>query len=267
MNATGKTLLRGGFWGEPTATIDWCEPNYQHSFYIAEFWNTVSNLLFVLLGLYGLLRSANEGFEWRFHAQFVAVMVTGLGSAMFHGTLQLVHQQCDETPMVWAMLVWIYIVYNNEIQNAGLPDKFVIPFLTIVGIAFAVVHAIYRFTTLFQLFFGTLAILCCIRLCVHYTQVKDPLARAVAMSYVRNSLIGFVAWMIDYHMCQPISQWPFNPQGHAWWHIFMGISSYHGPVFMQYVRLGQLKKSPQILSSGFGVKTVTVDPSAKAKAA
>lgn len=80
-----------GFWGPTTATIDWCEPNYQHSFYVAEFWNTVSNLLFVLLGLYGLRNSMQQGFEPRFHAQFIAVIVTGLGSAMFHGTLQLVY--------------------------------------------------------------------------------------------------------------------------------------------------------------------------------
>lgn len=80
-----------GFWGPTTATIDWCEPNYAHSFYVAEFWNTVSNLLFVLLGLYGLRNSMRQGFEPRFHAQFIAVIVTGLGSAMFHGTLQLVY--------------------------------------------------------------------------------------------------------------------------------------------------------------------------------
>ncbi len=26
-----------GFWGKPTATIDWCEANYEVSHYIAEF--------------------------------------------------------------------------------------------------------------------------------------------------------------------------------------------------------------------------------------
>jgi Ceramidase len=87
---TSVSALRHGYWGIPTATIDWCEPNYQHSFYIAEFWNTVSNILFVLLGLFGLYRSMQSGFEARFHACFIAVLVTGLGSAMFHGTLQLV---------------------------------------------------------------------------------------------------------------------------------------------------------------------------------
>ena len=26
-----------GYWGPPTATIDWCEANYDVSFYVAEF--------------------------------------------------------------------------------------------------------------------------------------------------------------------------------------------------------------------------------------
>lgn len=26
-----------GFWGKPTATIDWCERNYEVSFYVAEW--------------------------------------------------------------------------------------------------------------------------------------------------------------------------------------------------------------------------------------
>jgi dihydroceramidase len=208
-----------GFWGPPTSTIDWCELNYEHSYYIAEFWNTISNSLFVLLGLYGLYRSIKLGFEPRFHLQFIGVMVTGFGSAMFHGTLQHVYQQCDETPMVWAILVWIYIVYNNEIEE--LPVKhaksYVIAFLTTIGAVFTVVHAIYRFTTVFQLFFGVLAVLTCVRLCMHYAEVKDERARAVARSYVTSALIGFGFWLMDYHYCHTLRGLPVNPQGHAWY--------------------------------------------------
>ena len=66
----------------------------------------MSNVLFIFLGCYGLRRAIQEGFEWRFRMMFIASIVTGIGSAMFHGTLQLVHQQADETPMIWDVLVW-----------------------------------------------------------------------------------------------------------------------------------------------------------------
>lgn len=36
-----------GYWGPPTATIDWCEANYDVSFYVAEFCKLfVNNFLF-----------------------------------------------------------------------------------------------------------------------------------------------------------------------------------------------------------------------------
>lgn len=102
-----------GFWGETTATIDWCELNYERSFYVAEFWNTLSNLLFVLLGLYGLAQSAKQGFEWRFHACFIGIMVTGIGSAMFHGTLQHV---CVGRLFVW--IASLHLVTNSLCWSA-----------------------------------------------------------------------------------------------------------------------------------------------------
>lgn len=33
---TMAPLENVGYWGEPTSTIDWCERNYEVSFYIAE---------------------------------------------------------------------------------------------------------------------------------------------------------------------------------------------------------------------------------------
>ena len=33
-----------GFWGSPSSTINWCETNYEMTYYVAEFWNTVTNL-------------------------------------------------------------------------------------------------------------------------------------------------------------------------------------------------------------------------------
>ncbi|KAI9905699.1 hypothetical protein PsorP6_014244 [Peronosclerospora sorghi] len=249
-----------GFWGPPTSTIDWCELNYEYTYYIAEFWNTISNIFFVLLGLYGLYGTFKMGLETRFQIQIVGVMAIGLGSAMFHGTLQYVYQQCDETPMIWSVLVWIYIVYNNEIERIPIKNarKYVIAHLTITGVVFTVLHAIYRFTTVFQWFFSVLAILAAVRLCGHYLEVKDSTARAVARSYVLTGLLGSACWLIDYHYCHVVRGLPVNPQAHAWWHTFMGISSYQGLVFMEYVRMSQLKKKVSFQSTCLGIQSIVI---------
>lgn len=42
------------------------------------------------------------------------------------------------------------------------------------------------------------------------------------------------------------------------WHIFMGISSYHGPVFMQYVRMEQLKQKGEVVDACFGIQSIVI---------
>ncbi len=94
-----------GFWGEVTSSVDWCERNYVVTPYIAEFWNTISNILIFLGGVYGLYRARKSKLETRFYVLFFLIAVIGLGSALFHGTLQHNAQQLDETPMLLCILV------------------------------------------------------------------------------------------------------------------------------------------------------------------
>jgi dihydroceramidase len=39
----------------------------------------------------------------------------------------------------------------------------------------------------------------------------------------------------------------------------MGISTYHGPIFMQYVRMEQLKKKVRIHDTWLGIQTIVVE--------
>jgi dihydroceramidase len=41
----------------------------------------------------------------------------------------------------------------------------------------------------------------------------------------------------------------------------MGISSYHGPIFMQYVRMEQLQKKVRIHDTCLGIQTIVVEDS------
>ena len=107
-----------GVWGLPTASIDWCEPNYAITPWIAEFWNTVSSLAMVTAGLIGL---ASRRFAWEIRVAFGLLVLVGLGSMAFHGTLRFELQMLDELPMLYLVtwLVWLLVETGPE-RRLGL---------------------------------------------------------------------------------------------------------------------------------------------------
>jgi hypothetical protein len=96
-------------WNTP-ASIDWCEHNYNVHDSIAEFYNTLSSFAIAGAGVLGLCLYPTA--EVRFQLQYVVILIVGLGSVMFHATLQYHMQLCDELPMVYAMLVSIFTMRN-----------------------------------------------------------------------------------------------------------------------------------------------------------
>jgi hypothetical protein len=77
-----------GYWGSATSTLDWCEENYTVSIYIAEFFNTISNLNYIILAFLGIWSCYRVKAEKRDYLTFLAGLLNiGLGSGLFHMTL------------------------------------------------------------------------------------------------------------------------------------------------------------------------------------
>ena len=100
-----------GYWGPVASSIDWCEHNYVVTFYVAEWFNTVSNLIMLVLGLWGAFIALRHQLEHRFVICHLGIACIGAGSALFHGTLTHIGQQGDETPMVIATANWLLTLY------------------------------------------------------------------------------------------------------------------------------------------------------------
>ena len=104
-----------GYFGPPTATVDFCEPNYETSHYVAEFWNSITSIPIALVGLCGVLLSRSQRLGIEQTICYAVVGVVGVGSFAFHLTLLRTGQILDEVPMLWATLTLIYAAY----QHAG----------------------------------------------------------------------------------------------------------------------------------------------------
>lgn len=101
MSESGEYI---GHWLPHTSSIDFCEPDYFLSHYVAEPFNVLSSFFIAMLGLCGLLYS-NPTQEGMFSVQFGVIVSIGLGSVLLHSTLQAFPQSLDEVPMMWFNVV------------------------------------------------------------------------------------------------------------------------------------------------------------------
>ncbi|OMO88590.1 Ceramidase [Corchorus olitorius] len=230
------------FWGPVTST-EWCEKNYVYSSYIAEFFNTISNVPGILLALIGLINALRQRFEKRFSVLHISNMVLGIGSMLYHATLQRMQQQGDETPMVWELLLYFYILYSPDWHyRSTMPT-----FLFFYGAGFAVVHALFRFGIGFKVHYVILCLLCIPRMYKYYIYTKDISAKRLAKLYLATLFLGSMCWLSDRLFCKEISLWYFNPQGHALWHVFMGFNSYFANTFLMFCRAQQRGWDPKVV--------------------
>lgn len=231
------------FWGPVTSTKECCEVNYAHSSYIAEFYNTISNIPTILLALIGLINALRQRFEKRFSVLHVSNMTLAIGSMLYHATLQNVQQQSDETPMVWEVLLYMYILYSPDWHyRSTMPI-----FLFVYGAAFAIAHSVFHFGIGFKVHYIILILLCVPRMYKYYIYTKDVSAKRLAKLFLVTFLFGSLFGFCDRIFCKEISRWPINPQGHALWHVFMGFNSYFANTFLMFCRAQQRGWSPKVL--------------------
>ena len=84
---------------------DFCEPNYRMSFYVVEFWNSLTSLAFVFVPLTFKNLSKNKYKDLPTKPLFetfmyITIISIGFGSSLFHATLNRKMQLSDEIPMM-----------------------------------------------------------------------------------------------------------------------------------------------------------------------
>ncbi len=97
-----------GYWGEITSDYDFCEKNYKVSFYVAEFFSAFSSIPIIIYGMYFLNQCVLYKHDFKMYLSSIGVIVVGIGSFLFHGTMKRTGQMLDEIPMLWCSLFMLY---------------------------------------------------------------------------------------------------------------------------------------------------------------
>eukprot|EP01084_Bolivina_argentea_P246120 411954_1 len=107
-----------GYWGEPNSDFDWCEANYHFSYYIAEPWNTITGVTYILVGtiLYLYYKQLTTAHNININHLLTLLLILiplGLGTCLFHGTLQYEMQLLDEFPMYYFITYGFVLMYER----------------------------------------------------------------------------------------------------------------------------------------------------------
>ena len=104
-----------GHWPAPSGDFNWCEPDYIYTPYVTELWNSVTSLSFCVGP--AVLWSGNHDWEVRLNLLLVAAI--GLGSFVFHATLQYEGQLLDELPMICYVAHTVALLSRKDVSCPG----------------------------------------------------------------------------------------------------------------------------------------------------
>ncbi|KAF9130591.1 Alkaline ceramidase 3 [Mortierella sp. 14UC] len=223
---------RLGYWSPSTSSVDWCESNYAVSFYIAEFWNTISNA--ACFAAAAIAHHFFPGNEPRFRYLFGTLFIVGLGSVLFHGTLRHKMQLLDELPMLYSATIILFILVEAK---HGPQGKW-FPHLLAAWLGNIQFYTFQSTYTTLQ--FGMIAFLRLLHVQQRSIKGPNPQISRLIRRALGFALVGVSIWLIDLRACEFVnglsgkSVLKWNPQLHAWWHVFSACALYHATMLVVY---------------------------------
>jgi hypothetical protein len=188
-----------------SSPIKWCEALYQHSDYIAEFWNTLSSMSFTIISFYGYYKHKDYNFSKKNISNKLWFLfgIIGPTSMIFHTTLSFFGQFIDEVSILIFLFYCMKIIY--KLSN--------------------VTYIIYTISTiLITYFLPFISPFILITLGYFLTNsTKDILSYCNDSKHLWNrgyayGIFSIFLWIFD---------WICIINTHSWWHIFISISVYH----------------------------------------
>ncbi len=249
-----------GFFGPPSSNINWCEtgtlryapllvlcetqdlirlhhrtsvssppplPDYAISHFVAEWWNTLSNMPPLLLGVIGymvagrLFRERRSGVVQTVQPRaarlgYFILIIVFAGSALFHMTLTYLGQLLDELPMILGACYLHYLLHPKP----STPFAF---FLLSLAAFITYLMAAMRDSPLpLQLCYSGVVLGLVVR-CVLIRRA-EPMLRDLRL-LERGVFIyhlGAAAWLLDQNFCTQLRFLHL----HAWWHLLAGVGVY-----------------------------------------
>lgn len=189
-----------------SSPMKWCEPIYQYSDYIAEFWNTITSLSFTVVALYCYIDQNRRkvSFAKNIKVRILLFLMSLIGptSFLFHLTLNFYAQFIDE------LSVMVFLFYCMK-QVFDLSNNTYIISVVLSGLVSWYLPFLSPFILL--------------SLGTYLTYETKNLLNGNQSIKLWNKgfyygVFSIFLWIMDF-VC--------ITNTHSWWHIFISLSIYH----------------------------------------
>lgn len=235
------------------AAVDWCEQNYVHSRYVAETYNVLSSLGFVVAGLLGMWFCRKYRLESRISLSYFLMMIIGIGSSLFHGTLTWWGQSSDELPMIYASATFFYVIV--EVNLVRKQKSWVFYLLLAYLVAFTVVY--FAFPEFFPIFIFIYSCSVLIIIYQAYSVYRIYFKHDTTRAGLTQRRLFYVCailypcaflflWVPENFLCPYYPTLFHNLHLHAWFHVLTTISPVSCMAFTTYHRYKNVLKAEDV---------------------
>ena len=253
------------------SNVDWCEANYAISPYVAEFWNAMSSVPMTGVAFYGFYMARRHlRYEPRWGMAWFMLGIVGLGSALFHATLKHAFQACDELPMLYCNLVFIYLMLEEKSAGRSPPwrvkaanlkpprKRWLAPLLIASGVVQTACYFLYPHVyELFLVYYVPVVAWLTIESVRRAWFAPDatPLTRTLVKLALTFYLGGAALWIFENAVCGTKGEmgggwWMQAAHLHAFWHAGACMGTYHFIEFCAARRGTALYGSERVSAGG-----------------
>ncbi|XP_064096724.1 alkaline ceramidase-like isoform X2 [Macrobrachium nipponense] len=240
MMATTRGSLLRNWVGAGTSPVDWCEDNYTVTPHIAEFVNTISNVLFLIVpaACTHLWASYAKHVSRGIHVVWIFFTVIGLSSAYFHATLSLLGQLLDELSILWVLMVsyalFTPVQYRPKYLRTN--QKLFLGAMSLLACLITASAFVQPAVNCYALFLvGAPAVT---MLVVEVRAAREPTVTRLGFITLCALGLATTAWVGDKFLC---ALWRALNIAvlHGLWHVLIFVSAYMTQVLFCYIHAYQ----------------------------
>lgn len=245
-----------GIYGAMSADFDWCERNHHYSPYIAEPFNTITSLTYCVVAIFTYFYHNNHS-ETRMLVLYLTLFLIGVGSTLFHATLQYEMQLLDELPMLYLILAASWSLYERNDLSGSMGGKIRAALLLVISIACTILTTctsketqahtagrtlmVISFSTCFAYVFYAASTASGEHQLLLGKDARNPMSEMFSTGFL-CIMFALMSWIIDNMTCDFLYSLPVYPQLHAiGWHFGTAFGVYFMFLAVYIQRLGLRK--------------------------